>query len=139
MSLNYKSAAIKAISVPEVLIKNNSDDGFTEVKKGKKNNQINQNNKSQNNQVNIISQSTSSTYDKEYINEIINDTFELEYSGNMIEAKIDFEDIVENEFYLKFKYPINPKSKSLHDIIKYHSANYYKIKQDVHKNKSKYL
>lgn len=124
MSLNYKSAAIKALSTPEI----SNNDGFTEVKKGKKNNQSN-----------IVSTITCSKYDKESINEIINDNFELEYSGVMIQAKLDFEDVVENEFYLKFKYPTNPKSKSLHDIMKYHSANYYKIKQDVHKNKSQYL
>ncbi len=124
MSLNYKSAAIKALSTQE--ISNNDNDGFVEIKKNKK--------------INIVStQTSSSTYDKEYINEIINDKFELEYSGVMIEAKLDFEDKVENEFYLKFKHPTNPKSKSLHDIIKYHSANYYKIKQDVHKNKLQYL
>lgn len=124
MSLNYKSAAIKVLSTQE--ISNNDNDGFVEIKKNKK--------------VNIVStQTSSSTYDKEYINEIINDKFELEYSGVMIEAKLDFEDKVENEFYLKFKHPRNPKSKSLHDIIKYHSVNYYKIKQDVHKNKGQYL
>ena len=53
--------------------------------------------------------------------------------------QIDFEDQIENEFHLKTKYPVNSKSKHLRDIIKYHSAHYYKIKQDVHKNKSKYL
>lgn len=126
MSLNYKSVATKALSIPEVLHNNTNE--FVEVKKGKKNNQ----------QSNIVYIPTLS-YDKEYINEIINDNFELEYSGTMIEAKIDFEDIIENEFYLKFKHQINNKSKSLHDIMKYHSANYYKIKQDVHQNKSKYL
>lgn len=119
MSLNYKNASIKTLSTQEV----SNNDVFTEVKKSKKKNQINT--------VSIV------TYDKECINEIINDKFELEYSGSMIEAKIDFEDMVENEFYLKFKHQIN--SKSLHDIMKYHSINYYNIKKDVHKNKLKYL
>ncbi len=127
MSLNYKNATIKALSTPE--ISNNDNDGFTEVKKGKKNSTPN-----------IVSTVTSTSgYDKEYINEIINDNFELEYSDKMIEAIIDFEDKVEDEFYIKFKYPINCKSKRLYNIIKNHSANYYKIKQDMHKNKLKYL
>ena len=84
-----------------------------------------------NKSTNIISNIPTSQ--KDYLNEIINDTFELEYSNSIIEAKIDFEDVVEDEFYLRFKYPENNKSKSLHNIIKYHSANYYKIKENIHK------
>lgn len=117
MSLNYKSVVVKET------LTNKSDD-FIEIKKGK------------NNKINICS---TLSYDKEYINEIINDNFELEYSGVMIEAKIDIENQIENDFYLKFKHHTNPKSKSLHDILKYNSLHYYKMKQDVHKNKSKYL
>ena len=127
MSLNYKNATITNLS--------SNDDGFIEVKKNNKNSK-----NSKNNQVNIVSLLPSTqSYDKEYINEIINDNFNIEYSNTIIDAQIDFEDQIENEFHLKTKYPVNSKSKSLHDIIKYHSAHYYKIKQDVHKNKSKYL
>ncbi len=122
MSLNYKSALTS------------DNDGFIEVKKNKQSNVNNKSNVNSNSTINV-----KPSYDKEHLNEIINDTFELEYSGPIIEAKLDFEDILENEFYLKFKYPINSKSKSLHDIVKYHSNEYYKIKQDIHKNKSKYL
>lgn len=89
--------------------------------------------KQTNNQVSLLS------YNKDYINEIIDDNFNLEYSGAIIEAKIDIENQIENDFYLKFKHHTNPKSKSLNDIIKYNSLHYYKMKQDVHKNKSKYL
>lgn len=121
MSLNYKNATTKGLTVV--------NDEFTEVKKNKTKNK---------NQVNINSIPLSS-YNKDYINEIINDNFELEYSNSVMEAKIDFEDVIEKEFYLKTKYSKNLKSKSLYDIIKYHSSKYYQIKQDVHKNKSKYL
>ncbi len=76
------------------------------------------------------------TYDKDNINNIINDKFNMEYSSQIIDAKIDFDDMIENDYYLKNKHEI--QGKSLHEIIKIHSAHYYKIKQDVHQNKSKY-
>ncbi len=120
MSLSYKNIAQNL---------NQSDDGFVEVKKNNK--------KSQTHIVSVPV--TTQSYDKEYINEIINDNFDMEYSNTIIDARIDFEDKIETDFNLKTKYPINSKSKRLNDIIKYHSAHYYRIKQDVHKNKSKYL
>ncbi len=124
MSLSYKNIVSKNL--------NQNDDGFIEVKKNNK--------KAKNNEVNIVSlPPLTQTYDKEYINEIINDNFDIEYSNTIIDAQIDFEDQVETDFHLKTNYVKNSKSKRLHDIIKYHSAHYYRIKQDVHKNKSKYL
>ncbi len=124
MSLSYKNIVSKNL--------NQNDDGFIEVKKNNK--------KAKNNEVNIVSLSPSTqSYDKEYINEIINDNFDIEYSNTIIDAQIDFEDQVETDFHLKTNYVKNSKSKRLNDIIKYHSAHYYRIKQDVHKNKSKYL
>ncbi len=124
MSLSYKNIVSKNL--------NQNDDGFIEVKKNNK--------KAKNNEVNIVSlPPLTQTYDKEYINEIINDNFDIEYSNTIIDAQIDFEDQVETDFHLKTNYVKNSKSKRLNDIIKYHSAHYYRIKQDVHKNKSKYL
>jgi hypothetical protein len=127
MSLNYKNVALKNLN------QSTDTDGFVEVKKNNKKNQTQ-----------IVSlQSPSQSYDKEHIQEIIHDLFDLEYSNSIIDAQIEFENQIENDFYLKTKHVIlcenKNKSKRLCDIIKYHSAHYYKIKQDVHKNKSKYL
>ena len=97
-----------------------NDNDFVEVTKNKKVN-------------------TLSSYDKDYINEIINDKYEMEYSSQVTEAIIDFEDAIENDLYIKIKNNPNNKSKSLQQIIKNNSAHYYQIKQDIHKNKSQYL
>lgn len=97
-----------------------NDNDFVEVTKNKKVN-------------------TLSSYDKDYINEIINSKYEMEYSSKVTEAIIDFEDAIENDFYIKMKNNSNNKSKSLQQIIKNNSAHYYQIKQDIHKNKLQYL
>ncbi len=76
-------------------------------------------------------------YNKDVLNEIIDDTFSLEYSDKIYNAKIDFEDIIEDEYGLKTVK--NNCSKNLYDIIKNNSSHYYNIKQDIHKNKKKYL
>ncbi len=129
MSLNYKNVT---------LIKSESNDGFVEIKKNNKKKNTNIPNSP--NEIKIVSTPSSiQSYNKDYINEIINEHFDLEYSNSIIDAKIDIENQMENEFYLKTKYPVHSNSKSLNEIIKYHSAHYYRIKQDVHKNKSKYL
>lgn len=105
------------------ILHSSNNDGFVEVK-SKKN-------------VEIMSLPPTNVYDKDNINAIIQDKFDMEYSSNIVKAKIEFEDMIENDFYLKTKREI--QCKSLYEIIKIHSAHYYKIKQDVHKNKSKYL
>ncbi len=76
-------------------------------------------------------------YNKDLLNEIIDDKFSLEYSEKIFSAKIDFEDIIENEYGLKTGK--NYYSKNLFDIVKNNSSHYYNIKQDIHNNKKKYL
>ncbi len=75
---------------------------------------------------------------KAFLKDIIEDEFDVQYSSNMIDAKIDFEEALYNEHRLKINF-MNPKIPSLTHIMKKHSSQYDRIRDEVHKNKQKYL
>ncbi len=115
--MNYKSAVEKVVNV-DILNNNNNNN--------KKKEDENKNKRDKKN-----------SYDKNYLNELIDDEFNNTYSSEIIDAKMDFEDFIYEDYGLKLNE--TSKSKSFASIIKYHSAKYYRIKQDIHKNKSQYL
>jgi hypothetical protein len=75
---------------------------------------------------------------KTFIKDIIEDEFDFQYSSNIIDAKIEFEEALYNQHRLKTNF-MNPKIPSLSHIMKKHSSQYDRIRDEVHKNKQKYL
>jgi len=75
---------------------------------------------------------------KQIIYDIIDDEFDIQYSDNMIQSKIDFEEVLYDECKLKLNYH-NPKTPSLMNIMKKHSLHYDTIRDKVHKNKAYYI